>query len=898
VDGDDSARFGARLRTCRAAARLSQQDLADRSGLSIRAIRNMERGRTQWPYRDSLTRLADALGLEEPVRAEFLACVPRRRLALRSPTADQAAADPGPGIYPTGNGNRVIPRQLPTSARPFTGRATELTALDQLLSHCGPDEPGTAIISAIGGTAGVGKTALALRWAHQVADRFPDGQLYVNLRGYDTGEPVRAETVQASFLRALGMPGPDIPAGAEERSAAYRSLLAGRKMLIVLDNACRVDQVRPLLPAGPSCVTLVTSRDSLAGLIARDGAIPVVLDLLPLTDAVGLLTELIGDRAAADPDATARLAICCCRLPLALRVAAELVTVHPQDPLAQLAAELASWQRSLDLLEAGGDDRTAIREVFSWSVRHLKPRTACAFALAALHPGTDLDAWALAAMAGTGYLQADRMLRELARAHLVQPTGDSRYGMHDLLRAFGRELCAADDAMIDTDAAVAGLLCYLQRGAAAAMDILHPVDAGQRPRPAGPTAGLPPATAEQQARTWLDTERETLIAAIRYAADHGRPIDAVNLADIIARYLDLGGFFTEAITVHSSAICAARLAGDPRAEARALLNLADIRVRRSQYEDALGCYQRARDLGRLAGDQLAGHRELNGLARINRLQGRYLEAAGYYQQILDLGRSSGNQHQQIVGLIGLGTTAIFTGQYQQATRWLEDAVGIAGTIGEQILRAAALLNMGNLRILQGRYQQAADHLQECRAICRDAGDQVIAAYALCHLVQADVRRGMYRQPESEAQLREVLTRFGNSGNQNAQILALFCLGELQLRFGRYREAHESLEQAIAICDKTGALQERAETLSLIGEVFLATGEPAQARARLTDALALASQIGDLLQQAHAHRGLANAETALSNEAIGRWHREQALGRYTALGIPEAGQLRSQLTAST
>jgi predicted ATPase len=154
---------------------------------------------------------------------------------------------------------------LPTSARPFTGRATELTALDQLLNHAGPDEPGTAIISAIGGTAGVGKTALALRWAHQVADRFPDGQLYVNLRGYDTGEPVRAGTVQASFLRALGMPGPDIPAGAEERSAAYRSLLADRRMLIVLDNACRVDQVRPLLPAGPSCVTLVTSRDSLAG---------------------------------------------------------------------------------------------------------------------------------------------------------------------------------------------------------------------------------------------------------------------------------------------------------------------------------------------------------------------------------------------------------------------------------------------------------------------------------------------------------------------------------------------------------------------------------------------------------------------------------------------------------
>lgn len=851
------------------AAGLSQQELADRSGLSIRAVRNMESGRTQWPYRDSLTRLADSLGLRGAARAGFLAAVPQRRLERRG---------------------RVIPRQLPARARYFTGRAAELAVLNRLLDDIDRDEPGTAVISAIGGTAGVGKTALALLWAHQVAGRFPDGQLYANLRGYDAGEPVPAEAVLAGFLRALGVPGPEIPADAEERAAAYRSLLADRRILVVLDNACQVEQVRPLLPASSSCVTLVTSRDSLPGLIARDGATPVMLDLLLMEDAVALLCELIGERVVAEPEAAARLAAFCCRLPLALRVAAELATSRPGHPLSVLAAELAERQRSLDLLGAGGDSRTAVREVFSWSLRQLEPATARAFALAALHPGADLDAYALAALTGSGHEQAGRMLRELARAHLVQAAGTSRYAMHDLLRAFGQELAAAEAGAIDADAALAGLLSYLQHGATAAMDTLYPAEAEHRPRATGPAGPLPPLAGEQQARAWLNAERETLIAAIGHAAGRGWPERAVNLACTIARYLDIGGFFAEAITVHDSAIRAAALAGDPHAEARALLNLADIQVRRSQYQDALRCYERALDLARLTGDQLAEYRELNGLARINRLQGRYSQAAVYYQQILDLGRAADDQYHQSNGLLGLGSVAIFTGRFEQAARHLVQAARIADAIGERILRAAALLNLGNLRILQGRYQQAADHLQECRAICRDAGDQVIAAYAICHLVQADLRRGLCRQPESEAQLREVLTRFGSSGNQNAQILALFCLGELQLRFGRYREAHESLEQAIVICDKTGALQERAETLSLIGEVFLATGEPAQARARLTDALALASQIGDLLQQAHAHRGLASAETALGNEVNGRRHREQALARYTELGIPEAGRL--------
>jgi DNA-binding SARP family transcriptional activator len=296
-----------------------------------------------------------------------------------------AAADSGP----------VVPRQLPGTVRHFTGRSAELTALTSLLKEDG--EPPAIVISAIGGTAGVGKTALAVHWANQVTARFPDGQLYVNLRGYDNGQPMTTGEALARFLRALGIPGRDIPSETDERAAQYQSLLAGRRVLVLLDNAMSVAQVRLLVAASPSCTTVVTSRDALTGLVARDGAVRLDLDLLPEADAVTLLCALIGVRATDDPEATAALAGRCVRLPLALRVAAELAAARPKVPLTHLVAELADRQRLLDLLDAGGDPQTAVRAVFSWSCRHLPGEVLGMFWLLGLHPGPDLDAHAAAA---------------------------------------------------------------------------------------------------------------------------------------------------------------------------------------------------------------------------------------------------------------------------------------------------------------------------------------------------------------------------------------------------------------------------------------------------------------------------------------------------------------------
>jgi transcriptional regulator with XRE-family HTH domain len=423
----------------RKALGLTQEALADLMGVERSTVVRWERGETA-PLPFIRPKLARALRVSADRLGELLV----------------AGAPPGPD--PSGPESGSRPRQLPPTVAGFTGRAAELAALTKILD--GASAPETVVISAIGGTAGVGKTALAVQWAHQVAGRFPDGQLYVNLHGYDPDRPMPAADALAGFLRGLGVPGQDIPPGEDERAARYRSLLAGRKLLVVLDNAGSVEQVRPLLPGSPSCAVLVTSRDSLAGLVARHGATRLEVDLLPPADAASLLRALIGQRAKDDPGAAGTLAAQCCRLPLALRVAAELAIARPGVPLADLAAELADQQRRLDLLDAGGDSRTAVRAVFSWSYRHLEDDSARAFRLAGLHPGPDFDPYAVAALTGTKLEQARTALDALARAHLIHPAGRGRHGMHDLLRAYARELADATDGEEEQNAALTRLFDY------------------------------------------------------------------------------------------------------------------------------------------------------------------------------------------------------------------------------------------------------------------------------------------------------------------------------------------------------------------------------------------------------------------------------------------------------
>lgn len=453
MTGEDRS-FGSRLVACRLSAGLSQQEVAERSGLSVRTIGGLERGSTRWPHPDSVHRLADALGLCETARDDFIRAADRR-LAWKAPGA--VAGQPGG----TGRDDawRITPRQLPAAVPAFAGRRQELTALTRMLSR-----PGGTLIT-ISGMAGAGKTALVLHWAHRIANQFPDGQLYADLRGFSPAStPADPAVVIASFLSALGFPAGRVLPGLDDAAALYRSALAGRRMLVVLDNAADEQQVRPLLPGSPGNAALITSRVRLTSLTALEGACPLELDVLPPADARELLIRRIGiERAAAEPQAVAELTAACARLPLALAVTAARAASRPGIPLADLAAELrdGGMPSRLDALEAG-DAAGSVRTAFSISYRHLSRAAARMFWLLGVHPGPDISVSAAASLTGTELAEARELLAELTRAHLLSEHAPGRYAMHDLLRDFAAVQGPAADSGGELRAALTRFL-YLLR---------------------------------------------------------------------------------------------------------------------------------------------------------------------------------------------------------------------------------------------------------------------------------------------------------------------------------------------------------------------------------------------------------------------------------------------------
>jgi DNA-binding SARP family transcriptional activator len=814
-------------------------------------------------------RQAEALAAYQAVREILIAELGTepgaelRMLHRQILTADPVLAAPEPAPPVAGGARPVVPRELPTRVRHFTGRAGELAALtallDQasvLLDEASAETPETVVISAIGGTAGVGKTALAVHWAHQVAGRFPDGQLYVNLRGYDPAQPLPAADALAAFLRSLGVPGQDIPPEADERAARYRSLLAGKRMLVVLDNAGSADQVRPLLPGTPSCTVVVTSRDALAGLVARDGAARLDLDLLPLEEAVALLRTLIGPRAEAEPGAAAELAEQCCRLPLALRVAAELAASRPAASLAALTGELTDLRTRLDLLDADGDPRTQVRVVFSWSYRHLDADTARAFRLAGLHPGPDLEPYATAALTGAALPQARRVLEVLARAHLISPAAPGRYAMHDLLRGYARELSATADGAREQQAALTRLFDHYLHTAASAVDTLFPADRHRRPRIPRPATPVPPLADPAAARQWLDSELAALVAAAGHTATHSWPGHATRLAATLARYLYNGSHIPEAVTVYGHALGAARRTEDRAAEATAL----------------------------------------NLIGNIDWAQGRFQQAADRYRQVLALCRAAGDRAGEARALGNMGRAETEQGRCEQAARHLQQAVAIFRDIGDRFGEARAVGSLGWARQRQGRYAEAGGYHQQSLGLCREIGDRQSEANALASLGIVGLRLG--RCQHAAGYLQQAMAMFHEMGDTRSEAESLVGLGEVYLGLGRHEHAAGNFEQALAVFREIGHRVLEADALNGLGEVLLHTGDAGKARAHHAAALRLASEAGSPLEQARAHSGLARACEADGDWLQARHHWQQALTRYTATGAPEADPIRARLAMTS
>ena len=839
-------------------------------GRQAEVITELRRLAAAQPLRERLHGLLMLALYRDGRQAEALAAYQQARNVL----VDELGAEPGPALRelhrqilagdpellraraggrPPGSGT-AVPRELPAPVPHFAGRGSELAMLSALLNGSGDAAAAAVLISAIGGTAGVGKTALAVQWAHQAADSFPDGQLYVNLRGYDPDRPVPAADALAGFLRSLGVPGPDIPTDEAERAGRYRSLLAGRRVLVVLDNAGSVEQVRPLLPGSASCAVVVTSRDSLAGLVARHGAARLDLDLLPPGDAIGLLDGLLGDRARAEPGAVATLADRCCRLPLALRVAAELTAARPGVLLADLAGELADEQRRLDALDAAGDPRTAVRAVFSWSYQHLDPGTARAFRLAGLHPGADFEPYAIAALIGSTLDEARRTLDTLARAHLIQPAPNGRYSMHDLLRGYARELAASHDGEDERRAALTRLFDYYLYAAATAMDAFYPAERHLRPRVAAPATVMPPLATGPAGRAWLDAERGTLVAATAHAASHGWPAHAVRLSATLYRYFMITGHYEEALVVYGHAQPAARQTGDSAAEGYALNQLAGIYWRLGRHQQSADCLEQAMPLFRQAGDRAGQARTMDNLSTLYTDRGRYVEAAAL----------------------------------------IENAHNIYREIGDRLMEGRTLFGLAQLDERLGRYDEGVDYATRAVAITREVGDRAQEGRAFGLLAKIRRRQGLFGQAIELADQSLAISL--EIGDRLEECVSLLELGHVALRQGRTEEAAGYLGQSLDVASTGGLRDAEADALLGLGEFFLATGRPEEARASLTPALELTIECDLRHDQARAHDGLGRACRAFGDELQARRHWEQALAIYTELGVPEAAEVRGRLSS--
>jgi DNA-binding SARP family transcriptional activator/tetratricopeptide (TPR) repeat protein len=717
---------------------------------------------------------------------------------------------------------RAVPAQLPADVAGFTGRSSYLRELD----HCVSDGSHLTILT-ITGTAGVGKTALAVHWAHRVRHRFPDGQLYVNLRGYASGTPLRPIDVLTSFLLVLGVSAEDIPLDESLAAAEFRTRLTDTRTLVVLDNAGDADQVRPLLPGSSGCLVVVTSRDRLPGLVALDGGIPLAVDVLTDAESLTLLRRLLDDRVAAEPEAATELIGLCGRLPLALRIVAANLLVHPTRKLADHVTRLRTGDR-LGELEVGGDRQTGVRTAIDHSYAAQPAPARRLFRLLGLVPGPDVTVVAAAALAGVTTERAAELLDQLTRAHLVDEDTVGRYTMHDLLRCYAAERAAA----VEGDA-VRLLLHHYLASADTAARMLYP----EKLRLPVPHRDGISFTDNDSAMAWLDAERINLVAAIHFAADHEFRMIACLLADTLRGYFDMRMYTVDWLAAARTGLHCAELARDLRAQAAARLSLALLDWKQSRYPQAIEHYMQALNLTEREG-WLAGHAAaLGNLGKVYADLGRLELAAVHYGKALAIDRRTGDRIGQAIKLGNLGEVHLCLGRLDDAMAMLTEALTLhrqAGSRGSEsiVLRGLALVHreVGN----------AAEALQlagEAVAVARGIGGQRQLAKALNALATIHHDAGNNRLAAAAHQEALVLAR--DRGDRCGEIEALTGLATIS-------NNTDYAAEAVVLARQTGARAPEARALTALAQIHLANGRPQDAITTARTALAIHAETGQQL----------------------------------------------------
>jgi DNA-binding SARP family transcriptional activator len=671
-------------------------------------------------YEELRRRLDEQLGVRPgPQLAEAHLRILRQDI----PVPTELAAGNGGG---TGLPGYVVPRQLPGAAPHFVGRAAELHRLSRLLD----DTP----IAVLAGTAGVGKSALAVHWARQVADEFPDGQLYLNLRGFGpTQEPTGPADALREFLGALGVAPERIPAGLDARTALYRSMLAGRRMLVILDNARDEPQVRPLLPGEPGCQTVVTSRRQLAGLAATEGATLLRLDVLSDAESLQLLAARLGTaRVAAEQSAAAELTGLCARLPLALCIAAARAAAGPAFALAAITEQLRDARSRLDALEAG-DAATSMRAVFSWSCHHLSEPAARMFRLIGLHPHPDISRPAAASLAGESIAAAASPLAELTGAHLITEHVPGRFGIHDLLRAYAAERAGQAESAAVRRAAVRRVLDHYLHTGYAADRLLYPHRDPITLPPLGPGVRPERPADLEQALAWFRAEHQVLLAAVTLAAGSGFDTHAWQIPWTLTDYLSRQGHWHDWAASQQVALAAAERTGDRNAQARVHRDLGHAQTELCSHQDARAHYERALELYRESADLTGQGRACHDLAWGFERQHRYREALECAWRAVRVFREAGHRDGEAEALNEVAWVSANLGDHQSALGCGRQAIKLLRAAGNQRGQADAWDTLGYAHSKLGHWIEAAFCYGRSLGMARELGDLYHQAMVMFHI---------------------------------------------------------------------------------------------------------------------------------------------------------------------
>ncbi|WP_101783989.1 BTAD domain-containing putative transcriptional regulator [Nonomuraea indica] len=864
-------------------------------------------------------RLRDELGVEP---GPELAAAHLRVLRQESPsrTASDTGEPGAPGqaggshAEPSaGEAGRVIPAQLPMDVRGFAGRAAELARLDGLVT-ASAEQPTAVTIMAISGTAGVGKTTLAVHWAHRVRSRFPDGQLYLDLRGHSRQPPLRAAEALAALLRALDTPPERIPADTSQAAARYRSLLDDRRMLLLLDDAASAEQVRPLLPAAPGCLVLVTSRDRLSGLVAREGARRITLDVLPPREARDLLASVLGrDRIDAEPEDAARLADLCGRLPLALRVSAAHLADRPARGIAGYADDLARGSR-LAALEIEDDPETAVRTALDRSYAALRPDARRAYRLLGLVPGADFSPQAAVAAMGVAGGEAERLLERLAGRHLLKERAPGRFAFHDLVRLHARARAGAEDGPAEQAAVVRRVCRWHLSMVEAAAGLLYSHMLRLSPLGEATTAFRD----ARDARRWLDAESANLVAATAEAAAGAAREESWHLALALRGYFWMSGDLPAAEATATAALTAARAAGDARGQAAARLALGQTLMRLGRLGEARMHLDEAVRVGSLLDWPEHWTATCTTLGTLHSWHGRLDDAAAHYRRGLELSMARGHADGAAVNLVNLAFTALHAGDLEQAVSYGEQVLTCYGVAGSGDGHPVTLAVTGDAYHLLGRFDEALAYFDRALEAYRGIGSSVEESVVRATRVALHCDAGRYDHALREAEavahatresdgrvrasalaalgtvhrhlgnpsairhLQNALTALESGGDRVLETQIRLEQAATHLSAGRLAAAEAGAEQAMAVARHAGYRVWEGQGLLVLAAVDLARGRPDRAAERATCALALHRRSGYRLGQARALLLIADTDARSAGSDASRAEAERILAEIGAV----------------